>query len=42
MNFFRIRGGRIRSIQAFFDPLHLLHPLGLAPTRNALELDLNR
>lgn len=38
MNFFRIEGGKIRSIQAFFDPLHLLQPLGLAPTRNALEL----
>jgi steroid delta-isomerase-like uncharacterized protein len=38
MNFFTVEGGRIRAIQAFFDPLHLLHPLGLAPTRNVLEL----
>jgi predicted ester cyclase len=29
MNFLRIEGGRIRSIQAFFDPAHLLRPLGL-------------
>jgi len=29
MNVFRIEGGRIRSIQAFFDPAHLLQPLGL-------------
>jgi steroid delta-isomerase-like uncharacterized protein len=29
MNFFRIEGGRIRSIQAFFDPTHLLEPLGM-------------
>lgn len=38
MNIFRAEGGKIRAIQAFFDPLHLLQPLGLAPTRNALEL----
>jgi steroid delta-isomerase-like uncharacterized protein len=35
MNFFRIEGGKIRAIQAFFNPLELLQPLGLAPTRNA-------
>jgi len=38
MNLFRVEAGRIRFIEAFFDPLCLLHPLGLAPARNALEL----
>jgi predicted ester cyclase len=38
MNIFRIEGGKVRTIQAFFDPLHLLHPLGLAPTRNVMDL----
>lgn len=38
MNFLDIEGGRIRHIRAFFNPLDLLHPIGLAPTRNALEL----
>jgi steroid delta-isomerase-like uncharacterized protein len=38
MNFFRIEGGKIRAIQAFFNPLDLLYPVGLAPTRNALWL----
>jgi predicted ester cyclase len=38
MNFLDLEGGRIRHIRAFFNPLDLLHPLGLAPTRNALEL----
>jgi steroid delta-isomerase-like uncharacterized protein len=37
MNFFRIESGKIHAIQAFFNPLHLLHPVGLAPTINALE-----
>jgi predicted ester cyclase len=41
MNFFRIEEGRVLAIQAFFNPLDLLHPLGLAPTRNALELGPN-
>lgn len=31
MNCFRIQDGRIRSIQAFFNPLELLQPIGLAP-----------
>ncbi|MEA2686217.1 MAG: hypothetical protein QOE93_1412 [Actinomycetota bacterium] len=31
MSFFQIDGGKIRAIQAFFDPLHLLGPIGLAP-----------
>ena len=38
MNIFRLKGGKIGAIQAYFDPLQLLEPLGLAPTRNALEL----
>lgn len=38
MNFFRLGGGKIRAIQAFFNPLHLLEPIGLATTRNALDL----
>lgn len=38
MNFFRLEGGKIRTIQAFFNPLDLLQPLGLAPTGNALVL----
>jgi predicted ester cyclase len=31
MNYFRIVDGRIRTIQAFFDPRRMLEPLGLAP-----------
>jgi hypothetical protein len=38
MNFFRIEGGKIRAIQAFFNPLLLLQPLGLTTTPDALEL----
>ncbi len=38
MNFFQIGHGKIRSIQVFFNPLHLLEPVGLAKSRNALEL----
>jgi len=38
MNFFRVQGGKIIAIHAFFNPLELLQPLGLAPTRNALGL----
>jgi steroid delta-isomerase-like uncharacterized protein len=40
MNFFRIQGGKIQAIQAFFNPLDLLQPIGLAPTRDALSLTL--
>lgn len=39
MNLLDIEAGRIRAIRAFFNPLELLAPIGLAPTRNALELD---
>lgn len=38
MNFFRIKEGKITAIHAFFNPLELLQPVGLAPTRNALGL----
>jgi steroid delta-isomerase-like uncharacterized protein len=38
MNFFKIEGGKIRAIEAFFNPLHLLEPIGLATTKNALDL----
>src|SRR5581483_10267024 len=38
MNNFRIENGKINAIEAFFNPLHLLHPLGLAPTMDGLEL----
>jgi predicted ester cyclase len=38
MNFFRIQSGKVTAIQAFFNPLELLQPIGLAPTRNALDL----
>lgn len=37
MNFLDLEGGRIRHIRAFFNPLDLLQPLGLAPSRNTLE-----
>ena len=40
MNFFRIGGGKVRAIQAFFNPLELLQPIGLAPTKSALSLPL--
>jgi hypothetical protein len=39
MNFFQIESGRIRAIKAFFNPLHLLEPIGLAPSKNPLELN---
>lgn len=32
MNFFRLEGGRVRAIRAFFNPLDLLQPLGSVPT----------
>jgi steroid delta-isomerase-like uncharacterized protein len=38
MNFFQVERGKIRAIQAFFNPLHLLEPIGLAKSKNALEL----
>lgn len=38
MNFFHLHQGKIRAIQAFFNPLHLLEPIGLATSKNALEL----
>jgi steroid delta-isomerase-like uncharacterized protein len=38
MNFFRIEEGKIRAIQAYFNPLELLQPIGLATSRNALDL----
>lgn len=38
MNFFRAERGKIRAIQAYFNPLHLLEPIGLAASRNPLEL----
>ena len=38
MNFFQVGRGKIRAIQAFFNPLHLLQPIGLAASRNALDL----
>ena len=38
MNFFQVDGGKIRAIQAFFNPLHLLEPIGLATSQNAFEL----
>jgi hypothetical protein len=38
MNFFDIEDGLIRHIQAYFNPLHLLEPVGLVTTQSALEL----
>ena len=29
MNLFRLQGGKIKDVQAFFDPMDLLRPLGL-------------
>jgi predicted ester cyclase len=38
MNFLRTKAGKVTAIHAFFNPLELLQPLGLAPARNALGL----
>jgi steroid delta-isomerase-like uncharacterized protein len=31
VDLFRIEGGKIKEVQAFFNPMELLQPLGLAP-----------
>jgi steroid delta-isomerase-like uncharacterized protein len=38
MNVMQVADGRIRAIRAYFNPLELLYPIGLAPSPNALDL----